>query len=51
VLEITRQAVADGVPAICLNPSHGEAPEGFDARETAKRDLDFVRTNVEGVEQ
>lgn len=50
VLEITRRAVADGVPAICLNPSHGEAPDGFDAQETARRDLDFVRENIEGVE-
>jgi hypothetical protein len=51
VLEVTRQVVADGVsPVICLNPSHGARKEGYDYADIVRRDLEFIRRNVEGVQ-
>ena len=47
VLEITRQAVADGVsPVICLNPSHGAAKPGYDYTGITERDLTFLRRMI-----
>jgi sugar phosphate isomerase/epimerase len=48
VTEITASVVRDGVTAICLNPSHGEAPEGYDPDDAVRRDLAFARAIVEG---
>jgi sugar phosphate isomerase/epimerase len=51
VIEITRQAIADGVsPVICLNPSHGKKIENYDYSDMAKRDLDFIRKQISEVE-
>jgi sugar phosphate isomerase/epimerase len=51
VLEITRQVVKDGrSPVICLNPSHGAPKPGYDYTDVVKRDIDFLRKNVEGIE-
>ncbi len=51
VVEIARRAVADGMsPVICLNPSHGEAREGYDYDDIVKRDIDFLRRELPGVE-
>jgi hypothetical protein len=51
VVEITRQVVADGVcPVICLNPSHGAPKDGYDYADITKRDLDFLRREIPGVE-
>jgi hypothetical protein len=47
VVEIMRAAVADGVaPFICLNPSHGRPPPGYNVWEIAQRDVAFLRQNV-----
>lgn len=47
VLEIVKAVVADGTaPVICLNPSHGRKPPGWDAWEVACRDVEFLRKNV-----
>lgn len=47
VVDIVRAAVTDGVaPFLCLNPSHGRKPAGFDIWETAQRDVAFLRTHV-----
>jgi hypothetical protein len=51
LLEITRQVVADGVShVICLNPSHGERKPGYDYSGVTKRDLDFIRREIAGIE-
>lgn len=51
VLEIASQAIKDGVsPVICLNPSHGRMKDGYSYEGMAKRDLDYLRNRVEGVE-
>jgi hypothetical protein len=51
VIEITRRAVADGVsPVICLNPSHGQAKSGYDYGDVLKRDIEFLRGNIPGIE-
>lgn len=51
VLGITSQVVADGTsPVICLNPSqHGENKPGYDYSDLVWRDVDFLRTHVEGL--
>lgn len=51
VVGITARVVADGVsPVICLNPSqHGENKPGYDYDNLVKRDVDFLRANVEGI--
>lgn len=51
VVELTQAVVNDGVsPVICLNPAqHGEQKPDYDYNNIVKRDLDFLRTNVEGV--
>lgn len=44
VREILRAVAADGVsPVVCVNPSHGESPEGFDARAVAEDDVRFLQ--------
>jgi hypothetical protein len=44
VVEITRKVVSEGLsPVICLNPSHGEKPAGYDERFETERDLAFLR--------
>lgn len=52
VVEITRRVVADGVsPVICINPAqHGENKPDYDYTNIVKRDIDFLRSNVPGVE-
>ncbi|MBM3210897.1 xylose isomerase [Candidatus Poribacteria bacterium] len=51
VEEITGQVVKDGIsPVICLNPSHGKPKENYDYTNIVKRDLDFLRKSVPGVE-
>lgn len=52
VVEITSKVVADGVsPVICINPAqHGENKPGYDYSNIVKRDIDFLRNNVPGVE-
>jgi sugar phosphate isomerase/epimerase len=52
VAEITRQVVADGVsPVICLNPAqHGEQRPGYDYNDLVKRDIDFLRRSIAGIE-
>ncbi|WP_394216448.1 sugar phosphate isomerase/epimerase family protein [Brachybacterium vulturis] len=51
VVGITTRVVQDGVsPIICLNPSqHGENKPGYDYTNLVKRDIDFLRANVEGI--
>ncbi len=40
-------AIADGVaPVICLNPSHGAKPPGWEPWEIACRDLAFLRREI-----
>ena len=44
VLEVVRTVLADAVVSvICLNPSHGAKPPGWDIWETGVRDLAFLR--------
>ena len=51
VVETVRRAVADGVsPVICLNPSHGELKDGYDYDDIVKRDIEFLRRELPGVE-
>ena len=51
VVEITRRVVVNGVsPVICLNPSHGKAKEGYDYQNIVRRDLDFIRREIPGIE-
>lgn len=50
VVEITQQFVSDNVsPVICLNPSHGLVKPGYDYTDIVKRDIDFLRANVQGI--
>lgn len=50
VLDIVRAVVADGVaPFICLNPSHGEKPFGYDAWEVAQHEVVWLRHEIEGI--
>lgn len=49
VLPILKAAIADGVsPVICLNPSHGEKPEGY--VEDTVANLQFLRDSIEEIE-
>lgn len=52
VQEITQAVVNDGVsPVICLNPAqHGEQKPDYDYSNIVKRDLDYLRANIVGVE-
>ncbi len=52
VIEITSAVVADGVsPVICLNPAqHGAAKDGYRYEGLVKRDLDFLRASVPGLQ-
>lgn len=52
VAEITQAVVDDGVSeVICLNPAqHGEPKPGYNYDNIVKRDLDFMRTAVKGIE-
>lgn len=50
VVELTGRVARDGVsPVMCLNPSHGRRIDGYEYREMAWRDLEFVRGEVEEV--
>jgi sugar phosphate isomerase/epimerase len=50
VVDIVREVVRDGaVRVICLNPSHGVRPEGYDGWEVARRDAAFLRREIEGI--
>ncbi|HET6427707.1 MAG TPA: TIM barrel protein [Phycisphaerae bacterium] len=41
---ILREIIADGVSAVlCLNPSHGQAPDGYDQARVTERDIAFLR--------
>ncbi len=52
VLEIVRAVIADGItPVICLNPSHGAKPPGWDIWDTACRDLAYLRRNIPEIHQ
>ena len=45
------RVAADGVSdVICLNPSHGKPKDGYDYTDVVERDLDFLRSEVPGVE-
>lgn len=47
VLDIVRAVVADGVaPYICLNPSHGQKPPGWNGWEVAQREIAFLRREI-----
>ncbi|TMV45316.1 TIM barrel protein [Paenibacillus mesophilus] len=49
VAEMTLAVVRDGVsPIICLNPSHGGTLEGYDYNRMFKRDLDYIRSVIQG---
>lgn len=52
VVGITSRVVRDGVsPVICLNPSqHGADKPGYDYSNLVKRDIDFLRANVDGIQ-
>lgn len=51
VSEIVNAVAAEGaVPVLCLNPSHGEKPEGFDTWEIAQRDVAFLRREIPMIE-
>ena len=44
VIEITKAVIRDGVsPVICLNPSHGPEPPGYDGQAETERDIAFMR--------
>jgi sugar phosphate isomerase/epimerase len=44
VAEILRDVIADGVsPVICVNPCHGQAPDGYDSRAVAAADIQYVQ--------
>ena len=43
-------AVDEGLPAICLNPSHGKWKDGYNYDNIVLRDLEFIRANVRGVD-
>lgn len=50
VLEIVRAVVEEGVaPFICLNPSHGQKPLGWNVWEVAQREIAFLRREVKGI--
>lgn len=49
VVPVLQAAIADGVsPVICLNPSHGEKPEGY--VEDTDANLQFLRDSIEDIE-
>ena len=51
VLDITAAVIRDGVsPVICLNPSHGQRPEGYDAAAVWQQDLALLREAFPEVE-
>lgn len=52
VRALTQAVINDGVsPVICLNPpQHGEQKSGYDYTDIPKRDVDYLRTNIEGIE-
>jgi hypothetical protein len=52
VAELTQKVVDDGVsPVICLNPAqHGEQKPDYNYEGIVKRDVDFLRHAVKGVE-
>jgi hypothetical protein len=51
VVEMTKAIVREGrSPVICLNPSHGEEMDGYDYRELNKKNLNFLRSRIPGVQ-
>lgn len=47
VKEIVQAVVDDGnVPVLCLNPSHGEAPPGYDGWAVAQKNVAFLRREI-----
>lgn len=52
VAELTQKVVDDGVsPVICLNPAqHGEQKPDYNYEGIVRRDVDFLRSAVKGVE-
>ena len=51
VQNITRELIHDGVsPVICLNPSHGHRPDGYDPFAALKENIAFLRDNFEEIE-
>lgn len=49
VIPILEAAIADGKSdVICLNPSHGEAPEGYS--HDFKADLDYLRASIKEIQ-
>ncbi len=47
VVDIVGTAVNDGVaPFLCLNPSHGEKPPGYDGWKTTQNDVAFLRRTI-----
>ena len=50
LLEITGAVIRDGVsPVICLNPSHGKRPEGYDPATVWQQDITFLRESFPAV--
>ncbi|MDQ3815236.1 MAG: xylose isomerase [Armatimonadota bacterium] len=50
VLDIVRAVVADGVaPFICLNPSHGEKPAGWNGWDVAQREVAWLRRAIKEI--
>lgn len=44
VAEILGEVVSDGVsPVICVNPCHGQEPDGYDSRAVAAADIRYVQ--------
>ncbi len=51
VAAITQTIVDDDTsPIICLNPSHGAIKPGYDYTNIVRRDIDFLRRSVKGIE-
>ncbi len=52
VHEIVRAVITDAIsPVICLNPSHGAQPPGWDIWDVAYRDLAYLRRNFPEIHQ
>jgi sugar phosphate isomerase/epimerase len=51
VLDIVHEIVADGVaPFICLNPSHGQKPPGWNDWEVAQHEVAWLRCEIKHIE-
>jgi len=50
VKEIVAAVLADGVsPILCLNPSHGQAKDGYEYDDVTQRDIEFLRREFPGI--